>query len=80
MGSDWIGLVFWLLIGASIVLFVIGLFEKSWKTLLISGTAQILPALYFLGNENWLKAFSLVPLITFMIAYYIRRKTSEPIL
>ena len=61
----WIGLIFWLLIGASIFLFIWGLWKKSWKALFISGIALIPSSLYFLGAENGLRIIILVPLVCF---------------
>ena len=70
----WIGLIFWLLIGASIFLFIWGLWKKSWKALFISGIALIPSSLYFLGAENGLRIIILVPLVCFFLAYYTRKR------
>ncbi len=70
MGFYWVGFIFWLLIGTSILLLIWGLLEKSWRILLSSGIVLILPSLYFLGAENWLRIFALSPLIIFILAAY----------
>lgn len=69
-----VGFTFWLLIGVSVLLFVWGLWKKSWKTLLISGFTTIPPTLYFSGAENWFKVLALLPLLLFFLAYYTRKK------
>lgn len=74
MGFYWVGRIFWLLIGASILLFIWGLLKKSWKALLISGIALILPSLYFLGAENGFRLLGFLPLIPLFLAYYTRKK------
>lgn len=73
MGFFWVGLIFWLLLGASVLLFIWGLWKKSWKALLISGIALVLPSLYFLGGNNWFRLVSLLPLIPFLLAFHTRK-------
>ncbi|MFF2875864.1 hypothetical protein ACFVR2_06020 [Gottfriedia sp. NPDC057991] len=48
-GFYWVGLIFWLLISSGFILLAWGLWKKSWKTLILSGVALILPTLYFGG-------------------------------
>ncbi|RID81562.1 hypothetical protein D1953_20455 [Peribacillus asahii] len=74
MDFYWVGFIFWLLIGASVLLFIWGLWKKSWKVLLISGIALILPSLYFLGAENWFRILVFLPLIPLFLAYYSRKR------
>jgi hypothetical protein len=54
-----------------------GLCKKSWKALLISGIALLLPSLYFGGGENWFRLLVLLPLIPFTLAYNTK-KLSNP--
>ncbi|MGG0657242.1 hypothetical protein [Rummeliibacillus pycnus] len=75
MGLYWIGLIFWILIGTSIFLFIWGIWKQSWKTLLISGIALMLPSLYFLGAENWFRILAFLPIIPLFLAYCTRNKT-----
>jgi hypothetical protein len=70
MGMD-SGLIFWTLAAASIILFVFGMRNKSWKALVWSGIIIFLPAIYFIGAENWFKLLGLVPLIPLGMAYFI---------
>ncbi|PRS26180.1 hypothetical protein C6W19_25795 [Bacillus sp. RJGP41] len=77
MGFFWVGLVFWLLIGASLLLFIWGLWKKSWKALLISGIALVLPSLYFLGGNGWYRLVALLPLIPFLLAFYTRKSVKN---
>ena len=73
VGFYWVGLIFWTLIGAGLLLMVWGLIKKSWLALLISGAALLLPCLYFGGAENWLRMLVLLPLIPFVLAYHTRK-------
>jgi hypothetical protein len=72
-GFYWVGLIFWSLIGAGLLLIVWGLFKKSWLALLISGIVLLLPCLYFGGAENRLRLLVPFPLIPFGLAYYTRK-------
>lgn len=74
MGFYWFGLIFWLLIGASMLLFIWGLKSKSWKALFVSGIALILPSLYFLGANNWFRIVVILPLIPLFLAYYSKKR------
>ncbi|MBO9130791.1 hypothetical protein [Bacillus sp. 165] len=75
-GFYWVGLIFWLLISSGLILLVWGLWKKSWKSLLMSGIALILPTLYFGGAETWFRLLAFFPLIPFVLAYIIKRKIS----
>jgi hypothetical protein len=77
VGFYWMGLIFWLLIGVALLLLIWGLWKKSWKALLISGIALLLPSLYFGGAENWFRLLVLLPLIPFTLAYNTK-KLSNP--
>ncbi|RSD28838.1 hypothetical protein [Mesobacillus subterraneus] len=68
------GNIFWLLVAASGVLFVFGLLSKSWKHLVLSGAAVLLPSLYFLGAENWFRILALMPLLPFGLACLFGRR------
>lgn len=75
MVFNWLGLVFWVLIGGSFLLFILGLWKKSWKALLLSGIAILLPSLYFgFGAENSVRLLGLIPLVPFVIAYFTSKK------
>ncbi|OAH57970.1 MULTISPECIES: hypothetical protein [Bacillaceae] len=74
MSFYWLGLIFWCLIGASVFLFIWGLWKKSWKALLISGITLVLPSLYFFGAENWFRLIVSLPLIYFFLAFYTRKR------
>lgn len=73
MGFYWVGFVFWLLIGVSLLLLLWGLSKKSWKALLMSGIALVLPSFYFFGAENWFRIVAFLPIICFLLAYYTRK-------
>ena len=74
MGFYWAGLIFWLLIGAALFLFIYGLKKKSWQALLICGMILALPMLYFAGAENGFRFLALVPLIPFVLSYYTKKR------
>lgn len=75
----WVGFIFWLLIGISFLLLIIGLIKKSWGLLIISGITLLLPSLYFAGAINYFKLFVLTPLIPFIFAfiYLIKKKKKD---
>lgn len=77
MGFYWAGFIFWLLIGAALLLFIYGLWKKSWKALLICGMILALPMHYFAGAENGLRCFALVPLIPFILSYYTKKRAKR---
>ncbi|WP_312097267.1 hypothetical protein [Niallia sp.] len=70
----WFGLLFWLLVGVSCLLLIIGLRKVSWKALFISGIFLLIPSLYFIGAENWLKIVVVLPLIPFLFAYRMKKR------
>ncbi|XRG80618.1 hypothetical protein V5E38_10095 [Rossellomorea sp. GAMAL-10_SWC] len=72
-GFYWVGLIFWLLISSGFILLVLGLWKKSWKTLILSGVALILPTLYFGGVESWFKLVAFLPMIPLALAYIIKK-------
>lgn len=76
MGLFLVGILFWLLIGVSIVTFLWGLWNKSWKALLISGVSLFVPTLsmYAGGAEGWFKWTVLSPIIVLFIAYYYKNR------
>jgi hypothetical protein len=69
-----VGLIFWILIIGSGVLFIVGMWKKSWKAMLCSGIIFLPTALYFGGAENWIQAIALFPVIPFAMSYYYFRK------
>jgi hypothetical protein len=71
------GIIFWVLIGTSGILFVFGLARKSPKSFLWSGITIILPALYFFGAENAARLLGIVPIIPFVIAYFMAKKNKR---
>ncbi|MGG0178835.1 hypothetical protein [Gottfriedia acidiceleris] len=72
-GFYWVGLIFWLLFSTGFILLVLGLWKKSWKSLVVSGVALILPTLYFGGAENWFKLVVFLPIIPLALAFIIKK-------
>ena len=70
-----VGIVYWLLIGGSVLLFVRGIWKKSWKAFLWSGIALVIPtiSLYVGGAEGWFRLAGLLPLLLFGLAYYTKK-------
>ncbi|MEH7348723.1 hypothetical protein [Gottfriedia acidiceleris] len=73
-GFYWVAIVFWGLIVFGLFLWAWGLWKKSWKSLLMSGIALILPMLYFVGANNLFRFLALVPLIPFALAFYTKKR------
>lgn len=68
-----ISMIFWLLVILSTVSFAFGLSKRSWKAFVISGITMILPAIYFVGAENWARMIALLPIIPFFFAYLVSK-------
>lgn len=73
----WLDILFWILIGASVLLSLYGHWKKSWKALLISGGVILLPILYFRGTENWFELVTIVSLITFAVAFQAKKPVTK---
>ncbi|MGK7376857.1 hypothetical protein ACSFXN_03375 [Planococcus sp. 1R117A] len=73
------GILLWSLVIASVILFVYGLWKSSWKALMWSGTAILLPTiLIFMGDDGiWFRFSILVPIAIFAAAYYMKHKTTH---
>ncbi|WP_342044372.1 hypothetical protein [Bacillus sp. OTU530] len=69
-----VAILYWVLIGASLFLLFWGVWKKSWKALLASGIALLLPALslYFGSAEGWFRLAALPPVIIVILAYYTK--------
>ncbi|CEG26195.1 hypothetical protein [Bacillus sp. B-jedd] len=74
MNFDWIGFFFWVFVAASFLFLVVGLLKMSSKAFGLSGLLMILPFLYFLGAENWMRWLALFPLIPFTLAFFAKRR------
>jgi len=74
-----VGILYWLLVGVSLFLLFWGVWKKSWKVLLVSGIALLLPflSLYFGSAEGWFKLSVLPPLVIFILAYYTKIKSDD---
>ncbi|MCL6573251.1 MAG: hypothetical protein K6T88_16460 [Bacillus sp. (in: Bacteria)] len=70
-----VGIVYWLLIGVSLLLFIRGLWKKSSQAFLWSGIALLLPtiSLYVGGIDGWFLFSGLLPLVLFFLAYYTKK-------
>lgn len=68
-----LGLLFWSLVAGSLLLFIGGLLKKSWKALLISGVAFLLPSLIIGGAQGWMRMIVIMPWIAFLLSYYFKK-------
>lgn len=70
-----IGMVYWLLIGAAVLLFVRGIWKKSSKAFMWSGIALAIPtiSLYVGGADGWFRLAGLLPLLLLGLAYYTKK-------
>ncbi|RHW43278.1 hypothetical protein D1B31_00985 [Neobacillus notoginsengisoli] len=74
MDFHWIGFFFWLFVAASFLALIVGLIKLSSRLLVLSGLLMILPFLYFLGAENWMRWLVLFPLLPFALAIFAKKK------
>ncbi len=78
MSFNWMGFIFWILVVASFLLLIWGLWKNSWKAFIISGISILLPSLYFLvAAENSFRLLVLVPLVPFVLAYFTKKKAKH---
>ncbi|MBV7508403.1 hypothetical protein KW850_24605 [Bacillus sp. sid0103] len=70
-----VGIVYWLLVGAAALLFVIGVWKKSWKAFFWSGIALAVPTIsvYVGGAEGWFRLAGLLPLLLWGLAFYTKK-------
>lgn len=73
MDFYWAGFLFWTTIGTGLLLFLYGIIQKSWLTLIFSGIALFLPMLYFAGANNWFRLLAFVPLIPWTLAFFLKK-------
>ncbi|KAA0547956.1 hypothetical protein FZW96_09445 [Bacillus sp. BGMRC 2118] len=76
MGLFMIAIVYWVLIGISIVSFIWGLWKRSWTALLVSGLTLFVPtlSLYAGDAEGLFKWSVLAPVMVLFIAYYYKNR------
>lgn len=77
MGLFLMGILLWSLVIASVVLLVYGLWKRSWKALLWSGAALLLPMglIAFDGSGSiWFKLSIVPPLLIFIAAYLMKNR------
>lgn len=80
MGFFFVGILLWSLVIASVIVFVFGLWKHSWKALMWSGAALLLPMslVAFDGSGSfWFKLSIVPPLLIFAAAYYMRHKAVQ---
>lgn len=73
MGFFLIAVFLWGLIIGSILLFMRGLWKKSWKAFVWSGIAFIVPAIIFATQKGLFSLFLIIPLIAFGAAYFTNK-------
>jgi hypothetical protein len=69
-----IAVFLWGLIIAAGVFLIIGFFRKSWKALLYSGLALIIPSIILFTQGGPFRLLLLYPLIAIIFAFVLKRK------
>jgi hypothetical protein len=69
-----LGFFLWALIIAAGVFFIWGLWKESWKSFLISGFAFLAPSIILSTQHGWFSMFLLLPLASFGLAYYTKKR------
>lgn len=69
-----VGFLLWGLIVASGVLLIWGIWKESWKALMASGIAFLVPAIILSTQHGWFSLFLLLPLSAFVLTYYTKKK------
>ena len=80
MGLFLMGILRWSLVIASVVLLVYGLWKRSWKALLWSGAALLVPMglIAFDGSGSlWFKLSIVPPLLIFAAAYLMKHRKAH---
>jgi hypothetical protein len=80
MGLFLMGILLWSLVIASVVLLVYGLWKRSWKALLWSGAALLVPMalIAFDGSGSiWFKLSIVPPLLIFVAAYLMKHRKAH---
>lgn len=74
MGLFLMGILLWSLVIAAVVLAIIGLWKRSWKALVWSGVALLLPTLLISmdGQGMWFRLAILLPLLLFVAAFLMK--------
>jgi hypothetical protein len=75
MGFYYVGFIFWLLIFISLLLILWSIWRMSWKALVSSGITFFPIGLYFFAAaENAFRLLIFLPIISFILAYFIRKR------
>ncbi|KAA9023826.1 hypothetical protein [Niallia endozanthoxylica] len=69
MGLLFVSIFFWGLIFVSVCLSIWGLWKKSWKAFVWSGTAFVIPSIILATQKGLLTLFILLPLLSLVAAY-----------
>lgn len=79
MGLFMMGILLWSLVIISAALFVYGLWKNSWKALMGSGAALLVPTLLiFMGGHGiWFRLSILVPIAIFAAAFFMKQKLAH---
>ena len=64
----------WLLIIGSIVFLLWGAFKKSWKGVLYSGIAFLIPAIILSTQKGLFLLYLFLPLLAFVVAYFMKSR------
>lgn len=70
-----VAIILWGLIIAAGVLLVIGFVRKSWKALMYSGLAFIIPGIILFTQGGSFRLLLLYPMIAIIFAFVLKRKS-----
>lgn len=70
-----VAIILWGLIIAAGVLLVIGFVRKSWKALMYSGLAFIIPGIILFTQGGSFRLLLLYPVIAIIFAFVLKRKS-----
>jgi uncharacterized membrane protein YfhO len=68
-----VGIGLWGLIILGGLLFLFGLWKRSWLSHFLSGIAFLVPSIILATNKGWFTLFILLPLVVFGIALYTKK-------
>jgi hypothetical protein len=74
-----IGFIFWGLIAAAGIGFVIALFRRSWKGFLFSGGAFLIPGVVLASQGGYYWLFLLFPLLSILMAIFFKNTLQKKI-
>jgi hypothetical protein len=73
-GFLYVSAILWLLIMASILLLLWGIWKKTWQGYFFSGLTFLTPAIILSTQKGLFSLFLFLPLLAFFIAYLLKKR------